>query len=548
MTKKFHIRYIVALIIPILALNLNAQNPLKKKLKGNKQTPHYSPSDYEFLNGKGKTVKLNPMLDNRSANWNKQVNDSVKIDLIQDFWNKKYSEIINEKIQKDFQIANINTKPSLEDGVYEITPKVEIHFPEYVVHPFKGYYVLSRIVMEVKQNNTTQFKKAYQDYFYFHKGISGYDEKYDKNYTKGTDMAMSISMKKVVDQFYDDLDRVFGGEKIKSFEGPIEVKSIASNISKDKNLNDDKKPFSEIKNKKEVMNTDLTANNYKVKEAEVEKPIKDPKLEEGLKTLGIDKKKEEEEKKQKALALKKKEEEAKRKMIEVEKKKTLALKKAEIAKKKKIDSIASAKKLEEEKLAKAKKLEEEKQAKLVQVKKDSIKKANELALAKKVAAQKKADSVKKAEVNKRMALAKELEAKKRKELEAKKLKAELAKKKLEAAKKKKLLALQQKKSVEKKKPSVTNKAKSYATKSTKRSDESMAEAVRRIAREIEAEERGTPLTKTEKSLIKNNSGKVQAKKKELAIIKKEAKVKNEVAKIKVKKLTLKNTNKTVLNS
>lgn len=530
-SKFLLIKYISVLFVALFALSANGQNPLKKKLKGKKKEAHYSPSDYEFLNKKGKTVKLNPVLDNRSSNWNKQINDSVKIDLIRDFWKEKYTDIINSKFEKDLKIAGIDLNPSLDKNVYEITPKVDIHFPEYVVHPKNGYYVLSRIVMDVKQNNNTLFKKAYQDYFYFYKGISGYDEKYDKNYIDGTDMAMSISMKKVIDQFYDDLDKVFGGEKVKSYEGPIEVKAIASNIAKDKNLNDDKKPFSQIKNKKDVMETDLTANNYKVKEEVSTKSKKDPKLEEGLKKLGIDKKKEAEEK-EKALALKKKKEEAKKKAeiakkkkIEAEKKKALALKQEEIAKKKKIDSLAKVKKAEEEKLATAKKIEDDKQAKLVQAKKDSIKKANDLALAKKVRAQKVADSLKKVEVNKNIALAKKKEAEKRKQLEAKKLKAELAKKKLEAAKKKKMLALEQKKKQTKQvaKPKVTSKAKSYASKSTRRSDESMSEAVRRIAREIEAEERGTPLTKKEKTMIAKNSGKTKAPAKEIAQIKKKIK-------------------------
>jgi len=90
-------------IIPFLAIG---QNPLKKELKGNGTSMHYSPSQFSFTNQNGVTVYIAELKDRRSLNWNKQVNDSVKIEAIGDYWNYPMNVLFKNKLNQDLAKAN----------------------------------------------------------------------------------------------------------------------------------------------------------------------------------------------------------------------------------------------------------------------------------------------------------------------------------------------------------------------------------------------------------------------------------------------------------
>lgn len=78
-------RYRLLFLFGILPFLMIGQNPLKKELKGNGISMFYSPSQFSFTNQSGATVYITELKDNRSINWNKQPNDSVKIESIGDF-------------------------------------------------------------------------------------------------------------------------------------------------------------------------------------------------------------------------------------------------------------------------------------------------------------------------------------------------------------------------------------------------------------------------------------------------------------------------------
>ena len=98
-------------IIPFLAIG---QNPLKKELKGNGTSMHYSPSQFSFTNQNGITVYIAELKDRRSLNWNKQVNDSVKIEAVGDFWNYPMNVLFKNKLSQDLTKANINVDYSAQ--------------------------------------------------------------------------------------------------------------------------------------------------------------------------------------------------------------------------------------------------------------------------------------------------------------------------------------------------------------------------------------------------------------------------------------------------
>ena len=72
-------RYRLLFLFGILPFVMVSQNPLKKALTGNGTSMHYSPSQFSFTNQSGAIVFITDLKDRRSINWNKQVNDSVKI-------------------------------------------------------------------------------------------------------------------------------------------------------------------------------------------------------------------------------------------------------------------------------------------------------------------------------------------------------------------------------------------------------------------------------------------------------------------------------------
>ena len=80
-----------------------AQNPLKTALKGNTQSAFYNKTQYQMSSDKREPLYVGDLVDNRPNNWNKQINDSIKVELIRDFWTFPYKHNFREKINQDFQ-------------------------------------------------------------------------------------------------------------------------------------------------------------------------------------------------------------------------------------------------------------------------------------------------------------------------------------------------------------------------------------------------------------------------------------------------------------
>ena len=95
-------RYVYLFLLSLVPLLSYSQNPLKKVLRGNSQSVHYSPSQFKFTNQKNATVFISELRDRRSLNWNKQVNDSVRIEAIGDFWNFPMGILFKNKLNLEF--------------------------------------------------------------------------------------------------------------------------------------------------------------------------------------------------------------------------------------------------------------------------------------------------------------------------------------------------------------------------------------------------------------------------------------------------------------
>jgi hypothetical protein len=445
-----------------------SQNPLKTALKGNSESPYNSRSQYFFEASERPKVFVSDVIDNRSSNWNKQISEQIKVELIRDFWSFPYKYNLKEKLVQDLNSHKFQIMPTKVGADFVVSPSAEIHYPNYIYSP-KGYRVYSRVNIKVSKNGKDILEKAYDDLFNYKEGEEDWSDKFHSNYLEGTNYAMWIGMRRLLDQFYADFDKLIKNESVEPGKLALKIESITSNINTDLAIVKQEKPYSKVEEKEKVnIKTEVDASAPKKPEnttpiAEVnEKPAvpeyKDPEppkvdasgLEKGLKSIGLDTKEEEkkkldekkkleeakklEEKKKleetkkleeaKKLEEKKKLEEAKkleesRKKEEelriaeakkLEETKELALKKAnEEAKKRVSDSIVAAKALEAQ--AKkdreiAEKLEAEKLAKIQQQKLDSIKKVQLLAYRAKQEKLRIEDSVKKAEINKKIELAK----------------------------------------------------------------------------------------------------------------------------------------------
>jgi len=454
-------RYRILFLFGILPIIISSQNPLKKGLIGNGTSMHYSPSQFNFTNQNGVTVYLSELKDRRSLNWNKQINDSVKIEAIGDYWNYPMNILFKNKINQDLTKANINIDYSTKgENIYKVDPTLDVLYPNFVLFPNKGYWVLSKINMQVSKGSQTLFTKSYQEYTLFDNTINGYKEPYNSDLKEGANVAMWSSVKRLLDQFYTDLNDVFGGKQIQSSD--IALNSIGvSNITNDASLNNQVANYSGTKNTKETTPT----NNYKIdEEVPPPAPSADGKLINAVNSIGKETKTIPAAKKPTSMPIVDSAKLAERKLREEQRRKV-------------IDSARVAK---EELALTSKKMEQEEKEK-IQLKRDSILKVKKEAITLKVRERFISDSIKKAEVNQKIE-----DAKKKKEEE----RAKLNKKQQENIPSENTKTAPPKNvdvAIEKKKPQSIAKMRP----SRKVANESISDAMRRIAQEVEDEEDGT---------------------------------------------------------
>jgi hypothetical protein len=276
-------RYRLLFLFGILPFLMIGQNPLKKELKGNGTSMFYSPSQFSFTNQSGATVYITELKDNRSIHWNKQVNDSVKIESIGDFWNFPMVVLFKNKINQDLSKANVNVDYSAQgENIYKIEPTIDVLYPNFVLYPNKGYWILAKINMQVSKGTQKLFTKSYQEYTFFNKNINGYKESFNTDLKEGANVAMWSSMKRLLDQFYGDFNEAMGGKSIQSSD--IALNTIgASNIANDANLNNQVDNYSGTKNTKESSQP----NNYKL-DGDVPPlpPPTDSKLDNAVNSIG----------------------------------------------------------------------------------------------------------------------------------------------------------------------------------------------------------------------------------------------------------------------
>ena len=470
-------RYRLLFLFGILPFLMIGQNPLKKELKGNGTSMFYSPSQFSFTNQSGATVYITELKDNRSINWNKQPNDSVKIESIGDFWNFPIAIIFKNKINQDLSKANVNVDYSAQgENIYKIEPTIDVFYPNYVLFPDKGYWVLSKINMNVSKGTQKLFTKSYQEYTFFNKNINGYKEAFNTDLKEGANVAMWSSMKRLLDQFYVDFNDAMGGKSIQSSD--IAINTIgASSIVNDASLNSQVANYSVSKNSVESGQ----ANNYKL-DGDVPPlpPPTDPKLENAVNSIGKTTTPNPTVKQSTSIPV------------------LDSAKLAERRAREELRKIAldSAKRAKEELILATKKVEQEEKEK-IQFKRDSILRFKKEALAMKIREKTQADSAKKVEISQKIEAAKKKREEEKAKLNPKNVSESATDKSVSVPK-------NDEPAIEKKKPQ------SIAKKTFRRSgNETVSEALRRIAREIEEEENGAPRVTSiprEKSVSAENDG------------------------------------------
>ena len=405
-----------------------AQNPLKTALKGNTQSAFYNKTQYQISSDMREPVYVGDLVDNRPNNWNKQINDSIKVELIRDFWTFPYKHNFREKINQDFQNFKYTLLPTKAGAIYVLSPSVEVHYPNFIYDP-KGYRIYTRLNMKLVKDNNTVLEKAYDDFYFFTKGETDWQDNYTTDYLEGTNYAMWIGMRRALDKFYKDFDAILDGREVTPGTLPLKVDAIASNIAKDESLNKQQKPYSTVKedDKYKPAKTESTTTEYANNTVKVEAKVATPVLVTAIAVQKpIEEKLKEDFKKPEPPVANNKELDNAMSVLgvkatanppldaktEADRKASmeLAIKKSKDGDKKKImDSIQSIKEKEAE-IAKEKAQKEKNQtASLTKAQKDkldTIKNVNLLALKDKENKKRVEDSIKKAQVNKTMELAK----------------------------------------------------------------------------------------------------------------------------------------------
>lgn len=490
---------LLLILLAQIPLWLSAQNPLKNALAtvGNTQTVHYSKSGYNFENNYSQTIFIGDVNDNRVSNWNKQLNDTIRIEPIRDYWTFPYKFIFKEKISKDLASQKFVIGELKAAADFNVLPTVEIHFPNFVNFPNQGYWVLTKVSFDIEKKNAVKLQKAYEDYYFFGKGHPEYKPEYNTNMKEGTNVAMWVGMKRVLDKFYKDLDYVLVDKEVAKDTTPMRVYSIASNIDKDLAIVKSQKSYSEVdekdkfkstkdKNPKDEYNME---SSYKMDSVKELAPPVDSKLVNAIAAIPI--------KKDTPVTVSKIKTSVKKVVNKIDSSKIIATKERE----NKIDSVLIKKELEA-KIAKEKKEKEKiasvELAKIQQAKMDSLKLITTALQNEKIKAKLVADSIKKIETNKAMEIAK--------------------KKKEEERQKQELIAKAKAERI------VSNKISDSIKNSTKKTlvpntipqkrNETLAEAMRRIAAEVEEEERRTNPPKVKEPISKNTAQEAASKKPE----------------------------------
>jgi hypothetical protein len=404
-----------------------AQNPLKTALKGNTQSAFYNKTQYQISSDMREPVYVGDLVDNRPNNWNKQINDSIKVELIRDFWTFPYKHNFREKINQDFQNFKYTLLPTKAGAIYVLSPSVEVHYPNFIYDP-KGYRIYTRLNMKLVKDNNTVLEKAYDDFYFFTKGETDWQENYTTDYLEGTNYAMWIGMRRALDKFYKDFDAILDGREVTPGTLPLKVDAIASNIAKDESLNKQQKPYSTVKedDKYKPAKTESTTTEYANNTVKVEPKVATPSAPAVAVQKPVEEKPKEDFKKPEPPVANNKELDNAMSVLgvkatanppldaktEADRKASmeLAIKKSKDGDKKKImDSIQSIKEKEAQ-IAKEKAQKEKNQtASLTKAQKDkldTIKNVNLLALKDKENKKRVEDSIKKAQVNKTMELAK----------------------------------------------------------------------------------------------------------------------------------------------
>jgi hypothetical protein len=420
-------KYTLSILLATSFILSIAQNPLKTALKGNTQSAFYNKTQYQMSSDKREPLYVADLVDNRPNNWNKQINDSIKVELIRDFWTFPYKHNFREKINQDFQNFKYTLLPTKAGANYVLSPSVEVHYPNFIYDP-KGYRIYTRINMKLVKDNNTVLEKAYDDFYFFTKGETDWQDNYTTDYLEGTNYAMWIGMRRALDKFYIDFDAILDGREVAPGTLPLKVDAIASNIAKDESLNKQQKPYSTVKedDKYKPAKTESTTTEYANNTVKVEPKVATPAAPAVAVQKPVEEKPKEEFKKPEPPVANNKELDNAMSVLgvkpaanppldaktEADRKASmeLAIKKSKEGDKKKImDSIQSIKEKEAQ-IAKEKAEKEKNQtASLTKVQKDkldSIKNANLLALKEKENKKRVEDSIKKAEVNKTMELAK----------------------------------------------------------------------------------------------------------------------------------------------
>jgi hypothetical protein len=411
-----------------------AQNPLKTALVGNNQSVYYSASKNKFSNYKGEKIFLNDILDNRSLNWNKKINDTVKIELIRDFWKYPFKYLVTEKLKRDLndQKIELTSNKSLSD--YIITATIESSYPKYTKVP-ERYFVYTRVNFNVLKNGVIKLEKGYEDYYNFNAESDEWHTDLNNNMLEGANYAMWIGMRRAFDKFYADFDNVLVDLPVAPTEVPLAVNAVTSNIANDEAIMKNQTPYMESSKKEEKPKSIKNASekaakqsiNESIETAEAKKPFESvaPKNAPSMAEKIVEQPK------------------SNKDLIAEYQKANKATQ--EQARAKSLDSILQVKQ-KEAAMAKAKKEQEEiaskNKANAEKIRIDSLKATELASLESSVKQQKRQDSIKKAEINKQLELAKakKEEAKKRLLSEEQTKKEFLAKLELEKQAKKDSLA------------------------------------------------------------------------------------------------------------
>lgn len=204
---KRNLIYLILVFQLLLSLKVVSQNRLGSRAFYNHPNLYDSKSQVNWIKNKAYIV-LEP-IDNRVDFYGEIVYKKKRVQQYNDFWKELITTEIQEKIIRDLNhLTSMEPLGVKSTDSITILPTIEVFYPDVRGFIWGKSFAKVRINFKVfRDNNNILFERKY-DSFYISSGRdSEWEGKMFETIENGANITIGIALRKVLDNFYKDLNK-----------------------------------------------------------------------------------------------------------------------------------------------------------------------------------------------------------------------------------------------------------------------------------------------------------------------------------------------------